>query len=139
MKKLTRSLKLKIRKNPYLQDWLHLCCNYILPEDFIEEFIHLVNWYYIFQYQKISEEFTIKHRYRLDWNYFSSYGNALSESFIRKYKNYVHWSYVSQFQKLSESFMLEVLDYIDPIRLRYNALIEEGVKDKIIAMKVLMS
>ncbi len=43
---------------------------------------------------------------KVDWDYISEY-QKLSEEFIREFQNKVDWIYISQYQKLSEEFRKE--------------------------------
>ena len=63
-----------------------------------------VDWGYIPQYQKLSEEFIEKHIDKVYWNNISQY-QKLSEEFIEKHCDKVYWCFISQYQKLSEEFI----------------------------------
>ena len=63
-----------------------------------------VNWYYICDFQKLSESFIEKFQDKVYWLEISKY-QTLSESFIEKHSDKVYWHYISASQKLSEQFI----------------------------------
>jgi hypothetical protein len=65
-----------------------------------------VNWYYVSQYQRLSEEFIKEFQDKVNWYYVSQY-QRLSEEFIKEFQDKVNWSCVSECQKLSEKFIRE--------------------------------
>ena len=67
---------------------------------------------YVFYYNnKLSEDFIIEFKDKVDWEYISKY-QTLSEEFIRKFKNKVDWYWISKHQTLSEDFIREFQDKI---------------------------
>ena len=75
-------------------------------EKFFNENINnfVVEWYYISEYQKLSESFIEKYSDKVNWRNISKYQN-LSESFIEKYTDEICWYNILTYQKLSESFI----------------------------------
>jgi hypothetical protein len=114
-KEITEEIIKEYVKNPSRRDWYDLCCTYKLPESFIREFKDKFYIPYLFAFQDLSEDF------------------------IRDFKDATYWVYIFEYQNLSEAFMIEFLDYLDPWYLRKNKKIPQDLKDKIIAMKALMS
>ena len=86
-----------------------------------------VNWDYISEYQKLSEELINKYGDKLNWGYISI-NQKLSESFIDKYNNKVDWYLISKFQKLSEEFIEKYVDEVD----WYNILTYQKISKKFI-------
>lgn len=67
-----------------------------------------------------------------------SYGYELPEEFIREFHIFVSWEDILEFQNLSEGFLIEFIDEVDICFLKYNRVVRQDIKDKIIAMKELM-
>jgi len=63
----------------------------------------------------------------------------LSEDFIREFKDRVIWFLIFRYQRLSEEFLIEFIDEINVKTLVYNKKIPKDAKDRILAMKALMS
>jgi hypothetical protein len=63
----------------------------------------------------------------------------LTEDFLREFQFYVNWDSVTLYQKFSEAFLIEFIDKINIYCLSCNNKIPQEVKEKIIAMKELMS
>jgi hypothetical protein len=74
-----------IRKNPEEVDWVWISQYQKLSEEFIREFSKKVYWGYISEYQKLSEEFIREFSDKVDWYNISEY-QKLSKGFIREYK-----------------------------------------------------
>jgi hypothetical protein len=83
-----------------------------LSEDFIREFQDKVEWDYISGYQKLSEDFIREFKDKINWHWISS-NQKLSEDFIREFKDRVNWNLISRYQKLSEDFIREFKDKVD--------------------------
>ena len=93
-------------------DWNYISQYQKLSEDFITEFKDKVNWNCISYYQKLSEDFITKFKDKVDWYYISCY-QKLSEDFITEFQDKVNWYYISYYQKLSEEFITEFKDKVD--------------------------
>ena len=89
--------------------------------------------------QKLSEEFIIEFKYKVNWSNISKF-QKLSVEFIKEFKNKVNWEYISVYQKLSESFIKEFKDklYLSKIEdswlykdesFKKKAIIESGLYD----------
>jgi len=90
-------------------NWRHIYQE--LSEDFIREFQHEVDWFYISKYQNLSDEFTYEFRNKIDWSSIAV-RKRLSEDFIRKFNKYVNWLNICQYQSLSEDFIREFRDQV---------------------------
>ena len=89
-------------KNIILSEKLKIDLNQ--SEDIIiQQFQKKVDWSWISQYQKLSEQFIEKFQKKVDWSRISKYQKP-SEQFIEKFQEKVNWSEISQYQKLSEEF-----------------------------------
>jgi hypothetical protein len=78
----------------------------------VEEFKDIVDWYYISEYQKLSEGFIREFKNEFDWGHISEF-QKLSEDFIREFQDKVHWWDISIYQKLSEDFIREFQDKVN--------------------------
>ena len=63
-----------------------------------------VDWYEIFYFYKLSENFIREFQDKVNWGYISI-TQKLSESFIKEFQDKVDWSNISINQKLSEPFL----------------------------------
>lgn len=70
-----------------------------------------VDWDYISEYQKLSEEFIREFKDKLNWDKISAY-QILSEDFIMEFQDKVNWENILFFQKLSKDFKREFEDRI---------------------------
>lgn len=98
-----------------------------------KQFKDNVDWKYISEYQKLSEDFIREFKDNVDWNCISKY-QKLSEEFIREFKNKADWYYISKYQKLSEEFIKEFNLTIDlnnwlykSTKFKKNEVIETGL------------
>ena len=89
--------------------WYYISEYQKLSEDFIREFSNKVDWEQISKYQKLSETFIREFSNEVNWYNISKY-QILSEEFIREFSDKVCWVYISWFQKLSEEFIVEHSD-----------------------------
>ena len=105
-------------------DWSYISESQKLSEEFIERFADKVEWYYISSYQKLSEEFIEKFADKVDWYYISFY-QKLSEDFIEKFADKVDWYNISSYQKLSEEFIEKFADKVDWNIISYNQKLSE--------------
>ncbi|MCP4524129.1 MAG: hypothetical protein GY828_07975, partial [Candidatus Gracilibacteria bacterium] len=85
-------------------DWYYISEFQKLSEAFIEKFHDKVDWDYISRYQKLSDSFIETHQDKVDW-WFISKHQKLSEAIIEKFQDKVDWYNISEYQKLSESFI----------------------------------
>jgi hypothetical protein len=92
--------------------WYYISEYQKLSESFIREFSDKVDWENISQFQKLSEEFIIEFFDKVNWYNISKY-QKLSEKFIRENSNKVSWYLISFFQKLSEAFIIEFSDKVE--------------------------
>ena len=69
--------------------------------------INGIDWYYISEHKKLSEEFIREFQDKFDWESISI-NQKLSEDFIREFKDKIDWKVVSSHQKLSEDFIREL-------------------------------
>jgi hypothetical protein len=83
--------------------------------------------------EKYINDFTDVH-----WFYISEY-QVLSEPFIEKYKDKLYWSWISGYQKLSENFLLNNLELINIGCLVSNEHVSEEIFKKVKFMKELQS
>src|SRR3712207_8652837 len=67
----------------------------------MDEYQNQLNWGYICQTQKLSENFIRNHENKMVWNFVSKY-QTLTEKFINDYQNELNWDNVSKYQNLSE-------------------------------------
>jgi hypothetical protein len=93
-------------------NWVYISEYQKLSEDFIREFQNEVDWNCISIFQKLSENFIREFQNEVDWNCISIY-QKLSENFIREFQNEVDWDYISENQELSEDFIREFQDNVD--------------------------
>ena len=91
---------------PNVLNWYYISEYQKLSEEFIEKFQDKVDWYCISVYQKLSEEFITKFQYKVHWSYISQF-QKLSEEFIEKFQDKLNWTYISKYQKLSEEFIIK--------------------------------
>ena len=75
----------------------------------IEQFKDKVDWYYISEYQKLSEDFIREFQDKVKWDWISMF-QKLSEDLIREFQNKIDWYNISYHQKLSEDFIREFQD-----------------------------
>ena len=87
--------------------------------------IDKVNWSYISQYQKLSEEFIREFEDEVNW-WCISRNQKLSEDFIREFADKVNWCYISQCQKLSEDFISEFANKVDWIFISKSQKLSEN-------------
>lgn len=109
-------------------NWRFLCQYSKLSEDFIDRFNDKVQWRLISSNQKLSEEFMRKWANKINWKRISS-SQVLSIDFIREYKDKLDWKHISSCQHLSERFIKEFVDYFDPIYLRMNTSLTFKLND----------
>lgn len=97
--------------------------NIRLSESFLKEnFDKLNKRRYIFQHQRLSENFieSIIHTLSpFDWEIISA-RQKLSENFIRKYQDFINWDAVSNSQKLSMNFIREFQDKVNWNNISYS-------------------
>lgn len=78
--------------------WVFLLTYIRLGEDFIEEFLEIIeeNDYMsvLCIYQSLSEDFIKRHKDQVDWNAISRY-QVLSEEFIEEFRSKLDWDYIS--------------------------------------------
>ena len=98
--------------NNFVVDWFWVSQYQKLSESFIEKHIDKVEWYYISSNQKLSESFIDKYNDKVSWTRIST-NQILSEEFIEKYTDKVNWFCISQYQKLSESFIEKHIDKVN--------------------------
>jgi hypothetical protein len=91
------------------EDWYWIYQFQTLSEPFIRELQDKLNLHQISQYQKLSEPFIRELQDKLDWKRISRY-QLLSEPFMREFQNKLHWYSISSCQTLSKSFMREFQD-----------------------------
>lgn len=107
-----------------------------LTEQFIDEHIDKINWYYLTKHHKMSEKMLDKYADKLDWdlvwlrqnvsedfiekhkNRISTWDHIcvkrqLSPEFVRRHINEWHWKVISQESILTEDFIREFKDYLD--------------------------
>jgi len=88
-----------------------------------------VNWYFISEYQKLSEDFIRKFRNQLNWLDVCEY-QQLSENFIREFQDRVDWYNISKYQQLSENFIREFQDRVDWYNISaYQKLSEDFIRE----------
>ena len=118
-----------IRKNPQSVDWYYISQYQKLSEDFIREFKDSVDWDRISKYQKLSEDFIREFKDSVYWDNISKY-QKLSEDFIREFKDSVDWHYISIYQKLSEDFIREFKDSVHwGFISKYQKLSEDFIRE----------
>ena len=52
------------------QFWQFICLNFNLPEWFIREYQHIIDWGWVSRYQDMSPEFVREFKRKIDWEYF---------------------------------------------------------------------
>jgi len=110
-------------------DWYYISQFQTLSEEFIREFQDKVEWYDISWCQKLSEEFIKEFQDKVEWSTISGW-QKLSEDFIREFKDRVDWDYISIRQKLSEDFIREFKNKVNWRRISsYQKLSEEFRKE----------
>lgn len=91
--------------------WIHQQVN----EEFIKTNLNYVEWFYVLNYQYLSEEFLIhiittvedfQHN-PIHWLLISQYC-TLSEDFIRQYKDLLNWEFLIHKQNMSDAFRTEM-------------------------------
>lgn len=103
-----------------------------LSEDFIGYIIENVilgheEWIALCKNQTLSEQFIEKHIHELKIDIICGY-QVLSEDFIRKYKYIVNWNLISYNQALSEDFIWEFSEQVNFDELRYNNKIDKDLR-----------
>ena len=93
-------------------NWTYISEFQKLSEEFIREFQDKIDWYNISIYQKLSENFIREFQDKVDWFYISKY-QKLSEEFIREFQDKIDWYNIFKYQKLSENFIREFQDKVD--------------------------
>jgi hypothetical protein len=101
-----KQLRKLIKEDNSDANWYYISQFQKLSEKFIKEFKNKVNWYNISQYQKLSENFIQEFQDKVNWYNISKY-QKLSEKFIQEFQYKVNWYYISLYQKLSEEFIKE--------------------------------
>jgi hypothetical protein len=114
MRELTNFLINKINNDPDSVEWLIICRNYRLSDEFIRKFQDRVNWMYISIYQKLSEDF------------------------MREFKDKIQWLFIFEFQKLSEEFLVEFIDNVSLYWLERNKNVPKDVFGRIKLLKSIM-
>jgi hypothetical protein len=139
-----------IKRAPKSQSWRINTKFYVLSENIMRlnvEFFDEDCWWNICKYQELSENFIREFKdfncgfSEACWDLMSKY-QKLSENFIREFEKKVYWRYIFGYQKLSEGFLIEFIDRLSNPSLAYlrnNNKVLKDVKDRIIAMKELMS
>ena len=118
-----------IEKHSDKLDWSWILIKQKLSEEFIEKHIDKVVWYLISQYQTLSEEFIEKHCDEVNWDCISRC-QKLSEKFIEKHIDKVNWVYISQYQTLSEEFIEKYEDKVDWYSISENQTLSEEFIEK---------
>ncbi len=115
--------------------WYYISQYQTLSEDFIRDFQDKVAWSCITRYQQLSGSFLIKYKDKMSnwqfWDNISEY-QTLSEDFIRNNKNEIKWGNISRCQKLSRKFIREFKDKIDFDYIRMNKKISCIVKNQLL-------
>jgi len=115
-------------------NWVWISESQKLSENFILEFQNRVDWECISIYQKLSEKIIREFQDKVDWECISIY-QKLSEKIIREFQDKVNWECISKYQKLSEWFILELQDKVNWYYIsKYQNLSEEFImefKDKV--------
>ena len=91
----------------YKKYWDDLCAFSTLPEDFIREYIDVVNWRFISIRQDLSEDFIREFQDKVDWKIISECC-ILSEDFIREMKDKIKWKYAYTINFISREFRREM-------------------------------
>ena len=110
-------------------DWYYVSDYNRLSEDFIREFKDMFYWPNISKNQKLSEDFIREFKGDVSWYWISSC-QKLSEEFIREFKDRVSWVFISEYQKLSDGFIREFHDRVDWFNIsKYQKVSDNFVKD----------
>ena len=101
-----------------------------LSEELIRNFMHAgADIYNAAKYQKLSEGFIEEFQSKLDWDDIT-FHQVLSENFMRKFSSEINWFYVSVYQKLSEDFIREFQDEVNWFCvLKYQELSEIFIRE----------
>ena len=91
IKKHYPDVELKINSEDKL-DWIWISEKQKLSEEFIENFQDKVDWFYISHHQKLTEDFIEKFQDKVYW-FGISLRQKLSEDFIEKFK-YRQWIFL---------------------------------------------
>lgn len=83
---------------------------------FSEDFLNLIkdkisNWATLIEYQSLSENFMQENLDKMRWYYVCKF-QKLSESFMKKNSHFLKWDYVSKFQIFSYNFAVENIEKI---------------------------
>ncbi len=110
-------------------DWYYIAEHRKLSEDFIREFQNQINWVNISRYQILSKDFIREFKDKVDWYYISK-SQILSEDFIKEFKNRVNWDIICKCQELSENFIRECKDEVNWIYIsKYQKLSEDFIRE----------
>lgn len=52
------------------QFWQFICLNFDLPDQFIREYKHIIDWGWVSRYQDLSNDFIREFKHKIDWEYF---------------------------------------------------------------------
>lgn len=109
----------------WAQDNQHIINNpKLITNEYINKNWKDLDFSWISQHIKLSEDMIHGYKNQLDWAKLSQYQN-LSEYIIIKYANKVNWFNISQYQKLSKVFIIEWNEKLDFLGLRNNKHIDK--------------
>lgn len=77
--------------------------------EFLEKYIDYIHWNLISQYQKLSEEFMMKYKYKISFTGICSH-QKISVNFIELYKREIEWNFLSQNKNLTKEVFEKYID-----------------------------
>lgn len=102
----------------------NICKDFILSEQFIEEYDKFLDWGCISVYQTLSEDFMRRHKDKIRW-YFVTYSQKMSIEFVREFKDNITWSSFPYETMKDINFYREFRDRIDWHNFSYKFPIKE--------------
>lgn len=128
-----------------------------VSEKFMEEYMHRFtkqDWIFVAGYQKLSEEFILKHKKKLDGkivilrqnhlsrefilnlykkiNWVEISMERLDEDFMRKWKDKLYWTYICSGNNgnMSDDFIMEMKDYVEWKDLWMSRIMSKRIKEE---------
>ena len=107
------ALKKLVEYTNYDKEFIRRICTWQkISEEFMEEYLEVIDWDGISRFQELSTSFMEKHLDKLNWYSISKY-QFLSEDFIEKYSNRINWDNLSLNELIPEHTLFKFSDKLN--------------------------
>lgn len=122
---------IKLYNNMLDVDWIHICINNKLSEDFINAFFDKLDKRLLLCYQRLSIQFMEKYMDKFSDKYkkFMLIYQKLNISFIEKHKKIIDWKYLSRSTYLNMEILEKYENKLDWEIISFYAKLNENIID----------